>query len=58
MKGLGLLRDGCQSKSMGIQGTLFLCGLGCEARSDPGVRLGLQAEGEAVLSVGSCPKPG
>ena len=57
MKGLGLLGDGCQPKSMETEGTLFPSGLVWESRSDPGVRPGLQAEGEAVHGVSSRLRP-
>lgn len=48
MKGLGFLGDGYQPKAMEIPGGPISIWAGWESRSDPGVRAGLQAEGEAV----------
>lgn len=48
VKGLGFLGGSHQPKTMEIPGAPIPTWAGWESRSDPGVRAGLQAEGEAV----------
>lgn len=56
VKGLGFQEVATSPRPWRFQELLFLPGLAGESRSDPGVRAGLRAEGEAVcgppLSVG------